>query len=162
MQKDFITGSLGSEIATAIVPNVVDKVKGFDGKVIFIRDTHLDDYLKTQEETKLPIPHCIKESDGWQICDELYPFVNTVIDKGTFGSMELPQYIKNLGESIEEITLCSLCTDICVISNAMIMKVAFPEVKICVDASCCAGVTEESYNTALAAMRAVQIEIKNN
>ena len=82
MQKDFITGSLGSKTATAIVPNVVDKVKGFDGKVIFIRDTHLDDYLKTQEETKLPIPHCIKESDGWQICDELYPFVTTVIDKG--------------------------------------------------------------------------------
>ena len=162
MQKDFITGSLGSEMATAIVPNVVDKVKGFDGKVIFTRDTHLDDYLKTQEGTKLPIPHCIKESDGWQICDELYPFVNTVIDKVTFGSMELPQYIKNLGESIEEITLCGLCTDICVISNAMILKAAFPEVKICVDASCCAGVTEESHNTALAAMRAVQIEIENH
>lgn len=106
MQKDFITGSLGSKTATAIVPNVVDKVKGFDGKVIFTHDTHLDDYLKTQEGTKLPIPHCIKESDGWQICDELYPFVNTVIGKVTFGSMELPQYIKNLGESIEEITLC--------------------------------------------------------
>ena len=162
MQKDFITGSLGSKMATSIVSNVVDKVKGFDGKVIFTRDTHLDDYLKTQEGTKLPIPHCIKESDGWQICDELYPFVNTVIDKVTFGSMELPQYIKNLSESIEEITLCGLCTDICVISNAMILKAAFPEVKICVDASCCAGVTEESHNTALAAMRAVQIEIENN
>lgn len=160
MQVDFITGSLGSELATAIVPNVVDKVKGFDGKIIFTRDTHLDHYLQTQEGQKLPVLHCIKDTAGWQVCDELRPYAETVIDKVTFGSVDLPQVLRNYGEPIEEIVLCGLCTDICVISNAMILKAAFPEVKITVDASCCAGVTVESHNTALNAMRAVQIEVK--
>lgn len=160
MQVDFITGSLGSELATAIVPNVVDKVKGFDGKIIFTRDTHLDHYLQTQEGQKLPVLHCIKDTAGWQVCDELRPYAETVIDKVTFGSVDLPQVLQNYGEPIEEIVLCGLCTDICVISNAMILKAAFPEVKITVDASCCAGVTVESHNTALNAMRAVQIEVK--
>lgn len=159
MQVDFITGSLGSPLATAIVPNVVDKVKKFDGKVIFTRDTHFADYMQTQEGAKLPVPHCIKDTAGWQICDELLPFSADVIDKVTFGSMELPQLIKKYGEPIEEIQLCGLCTDICVISNAMILKAAFPEVKITVDAHCCAGVSMESHNTALAAMKAVQIEV---
>ena len=159
MQVDFITGSLGSPLATAIVPNVVEKVKKFDGKVIFTRDTHFADYMQTQEGAKLPVPHCIKDTAGWQICDELLPFSADVIDKVTFGSMELPQLIKKYGEPIEEIQLCGLCTDICVISNAMILKAAFPEVKITVDAHCCAGVSMESHNTALAAMKAVQIEV---
>ena len=160
MQVDFITGSLGSELATAIVPNVVEKVKNFDGKVIFTRDTHFDDYMQTQEGRKLPVPHCIKDTDGWQICEELQPYVETVIDKVTFGSMELPQLLKEFGEPIEEVELCGLCTDICVISNAMILKAAFPDVQIVVDASCCAGVTMESHNNALNAMQAVQIEVK--
>jgi len=160
MQVDFITGSLGSTLATAIVPNVVEKVKNFDGKVIFTRDTHFADYLQTQEGTKLPVPHCIKDTAGWQICDELLPYVETVVDKVTFGSVELPQLIKEYGEPIDEIQLCGLCTDICVISNAMILKAAFPEVKIAVDANCCAGVTVESHDTALNAMKAVQIDIK--
>ena len=160
MQVDFITGSLGSELATAIVPNVVEKVKNFDGKIISTRDTHYDNYMQTQEGQKLPVPHCIKDTDGWQVCNELLPYVETVTDKVTFGSVELPQIIRNYGEPIEEIELCGLCTDICVISNAMILKAAFPEVKISVDASCCAGVSVESHNTALNAMKAVQIEIK--
>lgn len=159
MQVDFITGSLGSSLATAIVPSVVEMVKNFDGKVIFTRDTHFADYLQTQEGTKLPVTHCIKDTAGWQICDELLPYVETVIDKVTFGSMELPQLIKEYGEQIDEIELCGLCTDICVISNAMILKAAFPEARIVVDANCCAGVSMESHDTALAAMRAVQIEI---
>lgn len=159
MQKDFITGSLGSSLATAIVPNVVEKVKNFDGKVIFTRDTHYSDYMQTQEGRNLPVPHCIKETDGWQICDELLPFAEAVIDKITFGSTELPQILREYGEPIEKIELCGLCTDICVISNAMILKASFPEVPVSVDASCCAGVTMDSHNTALAAMKAVQIDI---
>ena len=160
MQVDFITGSLGSNLATAIVPNVVEKVKNFDGKVIFTRDTHFEDYMQTQEGKKLPVPHCIKDTEGWQICEELQSYVETVIDKVTFGSVELPQLLKEFGETIEEIELCGLCTDICVISNAMILKAAFPEVPVVVDASCCAGVTMESHNNALKAMQAVQIEVK--
>lgn len=160
MQVDFITGSLGSALATAIVPNVVEKVKSFDGKVIFTRDTHFADYMRTQEGTKLPVPHCIKDTAGWQICDKLLPYAQTIVDKITFGSMELPNLIKAYSEQIDEIELCGLCTDICVISNAMILKAAFPEIKIAVDANCCAGVTVESHDTALNAMKAVQIEIK--
>ena len=159
MQVDFITGSLGSDLAKSIVENVVNKVKSFDGTVIFTRDTHTKDYMNTQEGRRLPVPHCIKGTDGWQICDELKPFVKTVIDKETFGSVELPELIKGYGEEIDSIELCGLCTDICVISNAMLLKAAFPEVPIAVDASCSAGVTVESHNTALDAMKAVQIDI---
>ena len=162
MQNDFTTGSLGSSHAAAIIPNVVQKVKNFDGKVIFTRDTHSPDYLQTQEGRKLPVMHCIKDTDGWQICDELKPYANQVVDKVTFGSVELPHILKKAGESIDEIELCGLCTDICVISNAMILKAAFPEVKITVDGSCCAGVTMESHATALNAMKAVQIEVKES
>ena len=159
MQVDFITGSLGSALAEAIVPRVVQKVKSFDGKVVFTRDTHLEDYMSTQEGKNLPVPHCIKGSDGWQICDELKPYADTVVDKLTFGSIELPRLIESFGEPIERIELCGLCTDICVISNAMVLKAAFPEVPIAVDAACSAGVSVDSHNTALDAMRAVQIEI---
>ena len=162
MQADFITGSLGSKDAQAIVPAVVNKVKNFDGRVIFTRDTHFDNYLQTQEGKKLPVVHCIKDTEGWQICDELKPYANALVDKVTFGSIELPGIIKDLGADIEEIQLCGLCTDICVISNAMILKASFPEVSIAVDASCCAGVSRESHNIALDAMHAVQIEIINN
>ena len=160
MQVDFITGSLGSELAVAIVPNVVEKVRNFDGRIIFTRDTHFENYMETQEGEKLPVPHCIKDSDGWQICDELKPYAEITVDKVTFGSVYLPELIKSLGEPIDEIELCGLCTDICVISNAMILKAAFPEVPVAVDASCSAGVTVESHDTAIAAMKAVQIEIK--
>ena len=160
MQNDFKVGTLGRPHAAAIIPNVVEKVKAFSGKVIFTRDTHGTDYLQTQEGKKLPVVHCIKDSNGWQICDELIPYVETTVDKVTFGSVQLPHLLRSLGEPIEEIELCGLCTDICVISNAMILKAAFPEVAIRVDASCCAGVTMESHNTALNAMEAVQIEVR--
>ena len=158
MQNDFITGSLGSAHAEAIVPAVLSKVKDFDGAVIFTRDTHADDYLDTQEGKKLPVKHCIKDTHGWQICDELQAYVKTVIDKPTFGSVELPALLSSLG-SVDEVTLVGLCTDICVISNAMLVKAAFPEAKVMIDSSCCAGVTPESHDNALAAMSAVQIEI---
>lgn len=159
MQNDFIFGSLGSPQAAAIVPYVADKVASFDGTVIFTRDTHGEDYMQTQEGRKLPVMHCIKDTEGWQICNELKPFVEQAVDKGIFGSTELPNILRASGEPIEEIELCGLCTDICVISNAMLLKAAFPEVRIVVDSSCCAGVTEESHHTALNAMKAVQIEI---
>ncbi len=159
MQVDFINGALGSDLAVAIVPNVVEKVKSFDGKVIFTRDTHFKDYMNTQEGKNLPVPHCIKDTDGWQVCDELKPYADVIIDKLTFGSIELPDFIKSFNEPIEKIELCGLCTDICVISNAVVLKAAFPEVPIAVDSSCCAGVTVESHNNALNAMKVLQIEI---
>ncbi len=160
MQVDFISGSLGSKDAEAIVPNVVKKVRDFDGRVIFTRDTHGENYMETQEGKNLPVKHCIRNSDGWQICEELLPYAETVIDKVTFGCIDLPSFIESQNEDIDEIELCGLCTDICVISNAMVLKAAMPEVKLSVDQSCCAGVTPASHKTALDAMRAVQIEIK--
>lgn len=160
MQNDFTTGALGSSHAAGIIPKVLEKVKSFDGSVIFTRDTHGTDYMDTQEGRKLPVVHCVKGTNGWEICDALKPYVKTVVDKFTFGSMELPGILAAFGEPVEEITLCGLCTDICVISNAMILKAAFPEVQIIVDASCCAGVTMESHRTALNAMSAVQIDIE--
>ena len=161
MQVDFISGSLGSGLAKAIVPNVVEKVKNFDGKIIFTRDTHFPEYLTTQEGKNLPVEHCVKGTAGWEICEELRPYAQTVVDKITFGSVDLPALLKADEKDIEEIELCGLCTDICVISNAMLLKASFPEIKISVDAACCAGVTMDSHNTALSAMKAVQIQIKN-
>lgn len=159
MQVDFIDGSLGSPQARAIVPKVVDLVNRFDGQVIFTRDTHGPNYLKTQEGRKLPVEHCIHGTPGWQICRELQPFARDVVDKLSFGSIALPRLLAQNGTP-EEITLCGLCTDICVISNAMILKSAFPETPVYIEASCCAGVTPESHETALNAMQAVQIEVR--
>ena len=115
--------------------------------------------MNTQEGKKLPVVHCTKDTPGWEICDELKPYVQTVVDKPTFGSTKLPHLLSSCGEEISQIELCGLCTDICVISNAMLLKASFPEAKIIVDSSCCAGVTMESHQTALDAMKAVQIEI---
>ena len=159
MQNDFISGSLGSDMAKSIVPTVVEKVKNFDGKVIFTRDTHFEDYMQTQEGKNLPVMHCVKDTDGWQICDELLPFADIVIDKETFGSVDLPLIIKDYGEDVDMIELCGLCTDICVISNAVILKAAFTEAKMRVCANACAGVTEKSHQNALDAMKMIQIEI---
>ena len=156
MQNDFITGSLGSKEAEKIVPYVKELVENFEGEVIFTRDTHGDDYLETSEGKKLPVEHCIKGTHGWEICDELKPFAKTVIDKETFGSMHLPMAIDS---SSREIELCGLCTDICVISNAMIVKASYPEKIIKIHENGCAGVTPESHKNALSAMQAVQIEI---
>lgn len=160
MQVDFTTGSLGAPHEAAIIPKVVEKVKNFDGTVIFTRDTHGRDYLSTQEGRKLPVVHCVKGTPGWEICPELQPFAKTVVDKPSFGSLELAKRLAEMG-SVESVELCGLCTDICVISNAMILKAAFPEIPVSVDAACCAGVTVQSHQTALDAMKAVQIEVKD-
>jgi len=159
MQNDFVTDALGSAHAAAIVPAVVEKVKNFDGRVIFTRDTHDDAYLSTREGKHLPVKHCIRDTKGWQIIDALAPFVQEVVDKPTFGSHDLAQMLKAQEKEIDSIELCGLCTDICVISNAMLLKAALPETDIAVDSTCCAGVSAESHQTALDAMRAVQIDI---
>lgn len=159
MQNDFISGSLGSDAAKAIVPRVKAKAEDFPGEIIFTRDTHSSNYLNTQEGKKLPVKHCIKGESGWEICDELKMYAKNIIDKDTFGSVFLSDVIREFPEDPDEIELCGLCTDICVISNAMILKAEFPEAKISVIGNCCAGVTEESHKTALNAMNACQIEI---
>ena len=162
MQNDFIDGALGTKEAVAIVPKVKAKIESFDGKVIFTRDTHSEDYLATQEGANLPVEHCIKGTDGWQIRDELDALRKSeAVDKPSFGSVELAEMLKNEKEDIESIELIGLCTDICVISNAMIIKAYFPETPIEIDASCCAGVTPESHNRALDAMAVCQIKITN-
>lgn len=164
MQNDFISGALGTAEAQAIVPKVVEKVKGFTGRVIFTRDTHFENYLSTQEGRNLPVPHCIKGSDGWQICAELAPLcTEPPVDKPTFGSYTLAELLAtaNIREPIGSITLVGLCTDICVIANAMVIKAFLPEVTVKVDAAFCAGVTPESHKTALDAMRPCQIIIEN-
>ncbi len=158
MQNDFINGALGTKEAEAIVPHVAEKIKGFDGTVLFTRDTHEKEYLNTQEGRYLPIEHCIRDTYGWQLAPEIEELRKTeVIDKPSFGSIELGNYIKVLNP--EEVTLIGLCTDICVISNAMIIKAFLPEVPVKVDASCCAGVTPESHERALEAMKMCQIEV---
>ena len=166
MQKDFIDGALGTPEAVAIVPAVVEKVQRFQGDIIFTRDTHFENYMETQEGRNLPVPHCIRGSEGWQICKELLPFAEDklVIDKVTFGSMELGPVLQQMHEEdeISSITFVGLCTDICVISNVMIAKAFLPEVPIIVDAACCAGVTPDSHRTALASMRTCQVQIINN
>ena len=161
MQNDFIDGALGSSEAVAIVPYVKSLIENFDGKVFFTRDTHFEDYMETQEGANLPVVHCIKNSEGWQIRTELDALRKTEpIDKLTFGSKDLVEILKN-EQDIEEITFVGLCTDICVISNAMVVKAFFPEIPLVVDAKGCAGVTVESHERALAAMKTCQIKIIN-
>ena len=165
MQNDFITGSLGTPEAQAIVPKVVEKIQGFGGTVLYTQDTHGADYLQTQEGRNLPVEHCLKGTWGWQ----LEPRVEAVrdstpIEKPTFGSKGLAEVLKarhTYEGPLEEIQLVGLCTDICVISNALLLKAFLPEVKLTVDASCCAGVTPESHQRALEAMKACQIEVVN-
>ncbi len=164
MQNDFIDGPLGSKEAMAIVPNVLEKIRSFNGRVLFTRDTHGENYLDTQEGRKLPVSHCIKGTDGWEIRKELEDLRNDLaIDKPTFGSRELAELLYNENElkHIKSVTLIGLCTDICVISNAMLIKAFLPEMPVIVDGSCCAGVTPQSHTTALEAMKMCQIEVIN-
>lgn len=164
MQNDFIDGSLGTNEAVQIVENVKDKIdllRKDNWNIVFTRDTHNENYLLTQEGQNLKVEHCIKNTYGWQISDSLDTKNCTIIDKPSFGSLSLPEYINQKYSNIEEIQLIGLCTDICVISNAMILKAAFPEVLITVDASCCAGVTVQSHKNAIEAMKMCQIKIIN-
>jgi len=160
MQNDFIDGSLGTPEAQAIVLNVSERVKAAvqDGeKLIFTQDTHPKNYLQTAEGEKLPVEHCIKPSHGWALTSSLIPYAKdaVVLEKPTFGATGLPQHVAGF----DEITVIGLCTDICVISNAMLLKAFLPEAKICVDSNCCAGVTPESHLRALEAMKMCQIDV---
>ncbi len=162
MQNDFIDGALGTPEAVSIVDKVKRKIESFDGEVIFTRDTHFDNYMDTSEGKRLPVMHCIKGTHGWEIRAELDALRRTeAIDKITFGSSTLFEMLEdeNTRDKIDEITLIGLCTDICVISNAIGIKAFLPEVKIIVDSACCAGVTPQSHQNALEAMKMCQIEI---
>lgn len=162
MQNDFIDGCLGTPEAAAIVDRVKDKIdshRAAGGQVIFTRDTHGEDYMQTQEGRKLPVPHCIRGTHGWEIPTALPVEDSLVLDKPTFGSVELAHMVGKM-DGLEEVTLIGVCTDICVISNAMLIKAACPELTVKVDGACCAGVTPESHENALKAMGMCQIEIQ--
>ena len=164
MQNDFIDGSLGTAEAVRIVPRVAEKIRSFPGTVLFTRDTHGPDYLSSQEGQRLPVVHCVKGTDGWQIRPELQALCRTApIDKPTFGSVTLGEKLLELDreEKIASVTLVGLCTDICVISNALLVKAFLPEVPVTVDAACCAGVTPRSHLNALEAMKMCQITVEN-
>ena len=164
MQKDFVDGALGSKEAVAIVDNVAAKIETFEGDIIVTYDTHAENYMDTQEGKRLPVPHCIKGSDGWKLDKKVQIALDkktyAVIEKPTFGSTDLPEYIKaNYNPDEIEIELCGLCTDICVVSNAILMKANFLETRVSVDATCCAGVTPDSHNAALTTMKMCQVDV---
>lgn len=168
MQNDFVNGSLGSQEAQAIVPNVVEKVKNWDSDIYFTRDTHFLPYLNTLEGQKLPVVHCIVNTEGWRIIPELNDYAcnrtgnhncKKIIDKYTFGYNEWNQHFADHEEF--EFELCGLCTDICVVSNALALRMFYPNAKITVDASCCAGVSPEKHAAALEVMKSCQIEVIN-
>lgn len=162
MQNDFITGALGTPEAQAIVPAVKAKIAGFQGPVLFTQDTHGPDYLHTQEGQRLPVPHCIQGTPGWELAPEIEALrEHTPIVKHTFGSLALAEVLKEYQAQygLAGVELVGLCTDICVISNALVIKAALPELPITVDSSCCAGVTPQSHQRALDAMKSCQIEI---
>ena len=158
VQNDFVDGSLGTKEAQAIIPNVKKKIKEYRDRgdqIIFTRDTHPTNYLETYEGKHLPVVHCVKDSIGWQISDKLdFDAENDIlIDKPTFGYLNWKDF------DFEEVEICGLCTDICVISNALIIRAIYPEIDITVDSSCCAGVTPETHKAALETMKMCQIKI---
>lgn len=163
MQNDFVTGALGTAEAVAIVPHVKDKIACAlkeDTTVLFTQDTHEADYLNTREGRHLPVPHCIRDTQGWEIIPELGEYLpgRVCIAKPTFGSTELMELV--VKEGFDDIELIGLCTDICVISNAMLIKAALPEAEVSVDSTCCAGVTPATHANALEAMKMCQIIVK--
>ena len=164
MQKDFVDGALGTREAVEIVDKVVSKIEDFDGDIVVTSDTHGKDYMQTREGQNLPVPHCIKGTAGWELDGKVQSALGnrgyTVIEKPTFGSVALPEYIKTVyGPGQLEIELVGLCTDICVVSNALLLKAAFPETKLSVDAACCAGVTVQSHEAALLTMKMCQVNV---
>ena len=166
MQNDFVDGALGSKEAVAIVENVVKKIESFDGEIYVTYDTHYEDYMQTSEGRNLPVAHCIRDSEGWQLNPAVKEALDkkesyTEIEKITFGSVDLPFVLAEENDMDNaQIELIGLCTDICVVSNALILKASFPEINISVDSSCCAGVTPEKHLAALETMRSCQIIVK--
>ena len=165
IQKDFVDGSLGTPEAVGIIENACRKIEAFNGEIIATLDTHTEDYLNTAEGKKLPVVHCVKGTDGWLLNEKVKAALDqkgfTAVEKNSFGSVDLPGIIrKKAGEGKDiSIELIGLCTDICVVSNALILKANFPESQISVDSSCCAGVTPQLHNAALMTMKSCQIDV---
>ena len=166
VQNDFVDGALGTPEAQAALPAMIDKVRNFDGQVVFTKDTHDERYLQTQEGAKLPVPHCLVGTPGWELVDELAAIQRAgnlpVYLKGTFGSVDLMRDIEAAYArgNVASVELIGLCTDICVISNAMLVKAALPQLPVFVDAACCAGVAPALHDAALDAMRSCQITVR--
>ena len=160
MQKDFVDGSLGTKEAQAIVPAVRARIGEYlaaDQEVVFTQDTHFENYLETLEGKKLPVVHCQRGTEGWQIVPELADFPGKRFEKSTFGSVDLAVYVRD--GNYESVELAGLCTDICVLANAILIRTVLPGTEVTVDASCCAGVTPESHHNALEAMKMCQISV---
>jgi nicotinamidase-related amidase len=165
MQKDFVDGALGTPEAVCIIPKVAEKIRNFEGIIFVTMDTHHIDYLYTTEGRNLPVPHCIKGTPGWTLHDDIAAALEgktyTMVEKPTFGSVELPELVESaVGPGQFTVELVGLCTDICVVSNALLLKANFPEMQIFVDSRCCAGVTPESHDAALTTMKMCQITVK--
>ncbi len=165
LQKDFVDGALGTAEAQAMIPRAAEKIREFDGKIFVTLDTHGPDYPDTAEGRKLPVPHCIRGTEGWELAPQIARALEgkdaEFVEKGTFGSVCLPWLLRGAaGEEAFSVELIGLCTDICVISNALLVKAAFPEAQISADASCMAGVTPELHRAAIAVMKSCQIEVK--
>lgn len=166
MQNDFIDAALGTKEAVAIVDNVVKKINEFEGDIFVTMDTHFGNYMETSEGKNLPVPHCIKDTNGWQLNSKVKTALENkkhiIVEKITFGSVNLPKMIiAEVGLNNFKIELVGLCTDICVVSNALLLKANFPEIDITVDASCCAGVTVGKHEAALETMKSCQINVIN-
>lgn len=161
MQKDFVDGALGSKEAVAIVPAVVKKIEGFDGQIFATMDTHYDGYMDSHEGKNLPVPHCIEYSAGWKLDKDVQAALDKKgyiqVKKPTFGAVQLADVIRSEVPEVESIELIGLCTDICVVSNALLLRAAFPETDIYVDPECCAGVTPARHKATLEVMRSCQI-----
>ena len=165
MQKDFVDGALGTKEACAIVPTVCKRIRSHEGRIFVTLDTHFDNYMETAEGSKLPVQHCIKDTEGWQLDKNVEAALSgksfALVEKNTFGSVKLPELIRNTaGGDDFSIELIGLCTDICVVSNALILKANFPEVPITVVEDCCAGVTPEKHAAAIETMKSCQINIE--
>lgn len=165
MQRDFVDGSLGTAEAVKIVPAICHKIKEFSKENIFVTlDTHYENYLQTSEGKKLPVEHCIKGTDGWKLDENVKKALDGAgmyFEKNTFGSVRLAQYLKSILKEGDSVELCGLCTDICVVSNALMIRAFSPETEIIVSESCCAGVTIQAHKSALETMKSCMITISN-
>lgn len=177
LQNDFIDGSLGSPEAQAIIPRIVDKLNNIKDKsntlVLYTKDTHYDDYLDTLEGSILPIKHCIENTPGWSINKDIEravksnrflsyssdKIINSRVYKNTFGSDDLRDFFVKFADKIESVEFCGLCTDVCVVSNALITRMVLPDTEITVDSSCCAGTTSDKHKAALEVMKSCQINV---
>lgn len=164
IQKDFVDGALGTAEAVEMLGRAADRIKAFDGEIFVTYDTHFENYSDTAEGRRLPVAHCIKGTDGWQldrtVAEALAQKHYTAVEKHTFGSIELPELVRRAADGEDfDITLIGLCTDICVVSNSLLLKAHFPEKEIMVEEACCAGVTPESHQAALTTMKMCQIQV---